>query len=152
LLYLFDNADAEAVVFHAGFADRLEEIRARLPLVKLWVAVDEPAHAAPDWAESYEQIVAKLPAQRPVIAPWGRSNDDLLILYPGAPTALPRGVLGRQEAQIGVTGFGGNVVLGVPPLEPPEASAARIAQYPRRIGLSACPLMHGTGLFSTLMT
>src|SRR5262249_31025533 len=33
-----------------------------------------------------------------------------------------------------------------------EDSAARIAQYPRRIGLSACPLMHGTGLFSTLMT
>ena len=152
LLYLFDNADAEVVIFHSGFANRLEEIRARLPLVKLWIAVEEPGHPIPDWAENYAPIVANTPKQRPVIAPWGRSNDDLLILYTGGTTGMPKGVMWRQEDQIGVTGFGGNAVLGVPPLERPEDAAPRIAQYPRRIGLSACPLMHGTGLFSTLMT
>ncbi|MFX8680889.1 AMP-binding protein, partial [Acinetobacter baumannii] len=34
LYYLFDNADAEAIVFHAGFAAMLEPIRARLTKVK----------------------------------------------------------------------------------------------------------------------
>jgi len=152
LLYLFENADAEAVIFHAGFAGRLEEIRARLPLVKVWIAVAEAGHAAPDWAESFETIAANAPSERPVKAPWGRSNDDLLILYTGGTTGLPKGVMWRQEDQIGVTGFGGSPILGVAPLERPEQAAARIGQFPRRIGLSACPLMHGTGLFSTLMT
>ena len=32
LTYLFDNADAEAVVFHAGFTDVVERIRTRLGL------------------------------------------------------------------------------------------------------------------------
>src|SRR5436309_2306224 len=35
LTYLFDNADAEAVVFHAGFAGMIEQIKPRLPKVKL---------------------------------------------------------------------------------------------------------------------
>jgi fatty-acyl-CoA synthase len=152
LLYLFDNADAEAVIFHAGFADRVDEIRARLPQVKCWIAVEEPGFGVPAWAESYAGIAANMPTQRPTLAPWGRSNDDLLILYTGGTTGLPKGVMWRQEDQIGVTGFGGSPLLGVPPLARPEEAAERIAQFPRRIGLVACPLMHGTGLFSALMT
>ena len=35
LVYLLDNADAEAVVFHASYAMRIWEIRSRLPRVKL---------------------------------------------------------------------------------------------------------------------
>ena len=50
LFYLFDNADAQAVVFHAEFTDVLEKIRGRLPGVKAWVAVAEPGYAAPAWA------------------------------------------------------------------------------------------------------
>ena len=34
LFYLFDNADAQAVVFHSGFTEVLERIRGRLPGVK----------------------------------------------------------------------------------------------------------------------
>lgn len=151
LSYLFENADAEAVVFHAGFAERIDEIRARLPLVKCWIAVEEPGFGAPAWADDYGRIVANVPTRRPTLAPWGRSNDDLLILYTGGTTGLPKGVMWRQEDQIGVTGFGGSPLLGVLPLQRPEDAAQRIDEYPRRIGLVACPLMHGTGLFNALM-
>ena len=37
IVYLFDNADAEAVVFHAGFAELLDGIRGRLPKVQALV-------------------------------------------------------------------------------------------------------------------
>ena len=47
LFYLFDNADAEAIVFHAGFAPKLDEIRARLPKVKTWIAVEDQGAPLP---------------------------------------------------------------------------------------------------------
>ena len=31
LVYLWDNADAVAVIFHGGFADRVERVRSRVP-------------------------------------------------------------------------------------------------------------------------
>ena len=37
LTYLFDNADAEAVVFHASFAATADKVRGRLPKVKAWI-------------------------------------------------------------------------------------------------------------------
>src|SRR5579864_1004166 len=79
LLYLFDNADAEVVVFHASFAETVDRIRGHLPKVKAWIALAEPGHAAPPFAQDYDSIVASRESR--VEAPWGRSNDDLLILY-----------------------------------------------------------------------
>ena len=93
LVYLFDNADAEAVIFHASFADTVDAIRPRLPRVKTWIAVAEPGHPVPAWADDYDAIVAASPAQRPVMATWGRSGDDLLLLYTGGTTGMPKGVM-----------------------------------------------------------
>ncbi|MGE0046834.1 MAG: acyl-CoA synthetase [Hyphomonadaceae bacterium] len=152
LIYLFDNADAEAVVFHASYAERVEALRPRLPKVKTWVGVAEPGFAVPDWADDYAQIVKNVPVERPVVAPWGRSSDDLLILYTGGTTGMPKGVMWRQEDQIGVTGFGGSPLLGIPALERPEDAVAQFALVPPSVGMPACPLMHGTGQFGALAT
>ena len=56
LVYLFDNADAEAVVFHARFADLLDGIRPRLGKVKRWYVVDDDTGAGPEWATPYEAV------------------------------------------------------------------------------------------------
>src|SRR6185295_10803831 len=39
LLYLLDNADAEAIIYHGGLADRVQAVRDRLPKLKLLVQV-----------------------------------------------------------------------------------------------------------------
>ena len=52
IVYLFDNADAEAVVFHASFTELLEGIRDRLPKVRRWYVVADEAGAGPDWADA----------------------------------------------------------------------------------------------------
>jgi acyl-CoA synthetase (AMP-forming)/AMP-acid ligase II len=152
LTYLFDNADAEAVVFHAGFADTLEPLRAKLPTVKRWIAVAEPGHPAPAWADDYETVVAAPPAQRPFRAPWGRSPDNLVLLYTGGTTGMPKGVMWRQDDLFNVIGAGGHALMGLPPLEHPQDVSGRIGSYPPPMTLVCCPLMHGTGQFSAFIT
>jgi acyl-CoA synthetase (AMP-forming)/AMP-acid ligase II len=157
LIYLFDNADAEAVVFHASFAETVDAIRGKLPRVRAWIAVAEPGHTVPSFAEDYEAIVAA--SEGRVIAPWGRSNDDLLILYTGGTTGMPKGVMWRLEDLFFVLGGGGNFFLGTPPCTRPEEAAERVlaaiasgdpAQQPQ-IGIAAAPLMHGTSQFTALI-
>jgi acyl-CoA synthetase (AMP-forming)/AMP-acid ligase II len=150
LFYLFDNADAEAIVFHASFAPQVESIRSRLSKVKLWLAVGD---GAPSWAERYDQRVSDRPSARGVQAPWGRSGDDLLLLYTGGTTGAPKGVMWRQEDLIGAGNFGANALLNVPAMTSPEEAGRRALALERPISMVPCPLMHGTGLlgaFSSL--
>ena len=151
IVYLFSNADAEAVVFHAAFAELLDVARHELPSVRRWYCVDDGTAPVPDWAVSYAAVVAN-PVAGPVRGPWGRSGDDLLLLYTGGTTGMPKGVMWRQDDLFNVLGSGGNTVLGVPPAESLDELAARLR--PDAAGfvlLSACPLMHGTGQFSSLI-
>ena len=154
LFYLFDNADAQAVVFHAGFSETLEAIRGRLGQVKTWIAVAEPGHPVPAWADDYDAVVASVPAQRPVKAPWGRSPDDLLLLYTGGTTGMPKGVMWRQDDIFNVVGAGGHPVRMIPPIESVGGAASRLANsgHYQPVTLVACPQMHGTGQFSSIIS
>jgi fatty-acyl-CoA synthase len=153
LTYLFDNADAEVVVFHAGFAGTLDAIRDRLPSVKLWIAVAEPGYPVPDWAADYGAIVARPAPVRPYRSPWGRSGDDLMLLYTGGTTGMPKGVMWRQHDLFNVIGAGGHAIMGIAPLTSIEEAGARMTpQAPRPLSLVCCPLMHGTGQFSAYIT
>jgi fatty-acyl-CoA synthase len=153
LFYLFDNADAQAIVFHAGFAETLDAIRGRLGQVKRWIAIAEPGHPVPPWADDYDAIVARVPDRRPVKAPWGRSVDDLLLLYTGGTTGMPKGVMWRQDDLFNVVGAGGHAVMGIPGLESVAHAAERLTApgHFRPTSLVACPQMHGTGQFSSLI-
>ena len=53
-MYLWDNADVVAVVFHGTFAERIEELRPRLPRIRTWLWVDDGSGPCPDWATPYE--------------------------------------------------------------------------------------------------
>ena len=111
IVYLFDNADAEAVVFHACFTELVEAVKERLPKVKRWYVVSDETGSGPSWASAYENVVAS--GATPSIS-WSRSGDDLLLLYTGGTTGMPKGVMWRQDDLFNVLGGGGNAVLGVP--------------------------------------
>lgn len=155
LSYLFDNADAETVVFHASFADVVEQIRAKLPKVKLWIAVAQPAHPAPAWAEDYETLARR---SVPRVTPeWGRSGDDMLFMYTGGTTGMPKGVMWRQDDLFNVLGAGGDLLTGLPPLSGPAEAGERArqgeaGQIARAIQIAAAPLMHATSQFNALRT
>jgi fatty-acyl-CoA synthase len=150
LLYLFDNADAEAVVFHASFGPTVEQIRNRLAKVKLWIAVAEPGWATPSFARDYEMLASGGGGR--TLPPWGRSGDDLLILYTGGTTGMPKGVMWRQEDLFFVLGAGGNALLGIPPLETVEEAGERARSNEPAVAVAAAPLMHGTAQFSSIAT
>ena len=152
ILYLFDNSDAEAVVFHAVFVDLVEQVRDRLPLVKRWYMVqDESNNPLPSWAVDYESVVSKSVPEVTPIKPY--SGDDMLFLYTGGTTGMPKGVMWRQEDLLMVLGRGGNALTQVPPGDSIEELIARIKPGEKGIvTLVACPLMHGTGQFSAFIS
>jgi 3-oxocholest-4-en-26-oate---CoA ligase len=153
--YLFDNADVEAVVFHSSFAPLLDGIRASLPGVRVWFIVDDgdgdgAGSDRPVWATPYEQVVST--GARPDLT-WSRSPDDLLLLYTGGTTGMPKGVMWRQDDLFNVVGAGGSPVTGVPPATSVDEIVARLPADPSGgvVMVVACPLMHGTGQFSALI-
>ncbi|MCU0260553.1 MAG: acyl-CoA synthetase [Ilumatobacteraceae bacterium] len=147
--YLFDNADVEAVVFHAGFAPLLDAIRTELPRVRAWFVVDDGS-PRPDWATPYETTVVSGAHPAPA---WGRSGDDLLLLYTGGTTGMPKGVMWRQDDLFNVVGAGGSPITGVPPATSVDEIVERLPADPAAsvVMVVACPLMHGTGQFSSLI-
>ncbi len=151
IAYLFDNADAEAVVFHAAFGALLDGVRDRLPRVRRWYVVADETGPGPDWAMPYERVVSS--GAQVVETTWGRSGDDLLLLYTGGTTGMPKGVMWRQDDLFNVLGSGGNPLLGTPPAESVAEVAERLdpdAPAPV-VMVVACPLMHGTGQFSAFI-
>jgi fatty-acyl-CoA synthase len=146
LLYLFDNADATAVVYEAGFAPLVAELRARLPKVREWIELSDGSQGNA-FALPYESL-ATGEGKRLAIA---RSPDDLLLLYTGGTTGMPKGVMWTQSAVFEALGGGGIPALGQPPSASVDEQRERIASGASTMRLlPACPLMHGTGLFTAL--
>ncbi len=149
--YILDDADAEAVVFHATFTPTLEEIRARLPKVKRWYVVAD-GKDTPDWAIPYDDVASR---DAPLsTTPWSRSGEDLILLYTGGTTGMPKGVMWEQNELFHVIGGGGDAIRGNGPVRNLEELRARfeaqIDDHPYTV-LPACPLMHGTGQFSAFI-
>jgi fatty-acyl-CoA synthase len=134
LLYLFRDAAARAVIYHARFAPVLARIRDRLPEIRLWLQVgDDSGEPLLPGALDYEAALAAAEAA----APRGLSPDDLYVLYTGGTTGMPKGVLWRQEDIF---------LAALAPRSVPariDALVERARARPGPRALPAPPFMHG---------
>jgi fatty-acyl-CoA synthase len=148
LVYLWDNADAVAVVFHGAFTDTIERILDRVPRVKTWLWVDDGSGPCPAWATPYEDAAASHPGK--VEAPWGRDGDHLYMLYTGGTTGMPKGVMWRQDDNIrNIIALGTNPRYAEDPVD--YDVTRELVQGPGIVSVPACPLMHGTGCMTQLI-
>jgi fatty-acyl-CoA synthase len=149
LVYLWDNADAAAVMFHGTFVPTVDRVRDRLSAVKLWLWADDGTHDCPGWAVDLD-AAAEAPTAGPVTGPWGRSGSDLWFLYTGGTTGMPKGVMWEQDTLVRLVsqtypvGLDDDAGDGTEALAPYRDHVAALAATPSVV-LPAAPLMHGTG-------
>ncbi|MCH2173967.1 acyl-CoA synthetase [Myxococcota bacterium] len=150
LLYLFGNARARAVIYHAEFAPRIAAVREDLPDLEVLLQVaDDSGNELLPGAIDYEQALSSSSAEPPDVKP---SPDDLYILYTGGTTGMPKGVLWRSD-DIFVAAMGGTKIDGTH-----WQGLDEIAETARNgDGLKSLvgpPLMHGAAQWSghTFMT
>jgi fatty-acyl-CoA synthase len=149
LVYLLDNSEATAVVYESDFADRVAKVRDRLPRVREWIELEgeEDAHGN-EFAIRWGEIVGSGTDERLDVR---REPGDLLFMYTGGTTGMPKGVMWEHAALYNSLGGGGNAVIGEKASDTVEEHCARLAQEARAQRLlPACPLMHGTGLFTAI--
>lgn len=146
LIYLWDNADVEAVVFHGTFTDTIASIRAEVPRVRVWIHIPDDSGPCPPWAIPYSDMTDE--TAHPPIDSLAR-GDHLILLYTGGTTGMPKGVMWRQSDLIGALDSSNRRRLG-PPGDTDSILERMATPGPR--GCPAAPLMHGTGLFNALST
>ena len=152
LAYLFDNCDAEALIFHASLGERVIRVAQRLPRIKVLVQVDDVGGAeVPPGVLDYEQIATTYePAPR--IA---RSPDDIVMWYSGGTTGLPKGVvipIGRsvefstsRDGRLRTLGLYGSDPESIPD-DLVEGARQLWREGGRPVAIPAAPLMHSTAM------
>lgn len=148
LFHLLADAQARAIIYHGSFAPRLARVLPRLPRLGVLLQVDDGSgEPLLPGARDYEDALAR---SSPAPSPLQPSADDLYLLYTGGTTALPKGVLWRQE-DIFFAALGGKV----PGLDP-VTTVAELVDRARHGGdllrlLPAPPFMHNAAHWSAFI-
>jgi 3-oxocholest-4-en-26-oate---CoA ligase len=149
LVYLLDNSDAEALIFHGSLSRHVAKVAGRAPKLKLLIQVDDGAPLI-EGAVEYEALLAATDPMERI----ERSGDDYYFLYTGGTTGMPKGVMWRNEDLVGVLGSAIYPLFGEAMPERSEDAgpiAKRVVESGRvTVHLPASPLMHGTGAFTSL--
>jgi fatty-acyl-CoA synthase len=142
VFYIFDDSDAQTVVFGAELRRHIEAIRPRLTKVRTFVEVG----AGGDFAEPFEALCAAGDGSPLAIE---RSPQDMLFLYTGGTTGMPKGVMWTHNDIRQLT-LAGARALGPVPETLDELIAHTRAVGPAAASVIGPPLMHGTGLFTAM--
>ena len=146
VFYIFDNSDAQTVVYGAEFRDVIAEIRGRLDKVQTFIEVTDGEPAT--FAERFEDLVQEGDGSPLKLK---RSPQDEFFIYTGGTTGMPKGVIWTHD-DLRETHLTSLRRLGPVP-ETLEGMVESIkAVGPGARLMPACPLMHGTGMLMAMAT
>lgn len=151
LHYIFDNSDAKFVFYSEEFAERIAAIKDRCDKTSHFIEVNEKSQKVKpknSFAENYESLVAQGDASKLDIQ---RAPSDMVFIYTGGTTGMPKGVMWEQHNMW--KGLGGGKNHPCTKGKEVENLDELIACVKGKKGPSqmpACPLMHGTGFFSAM--
>ncbi|HEY3723222.1 MAG TPA: acyl-CoA synthetase [Acidimicrobiia bacterium] len=131
LEYLVGNADLVALLHQAEFADRVEQVRHALPMLRHTLVMDAPEYEAALGAASPERDFE------------ARSGDDRYILYTGGTTGMPKGVVWRHEDVFYALGGGIDPQTRLRVEQPTDIADRAAASDFQVTFFPIAPLMHG---------
>jgi 3-oxocholest-4-en-26-oate---CoA ligase len=148
LVYLLDNAGADAIMYHARFAPTLAGALEKVPGQLRLIHVDDESGNDPlPGAIRYEELLASVSDEPLDVAP---SPDDLYVLYTGGTTGMPKAVLWRQH-DIYMNAMGGRI-FGTGEM---VTSLQEIVERSRPEGpgsMTVAPLMHGAAQWAAFIS
>jgi 3-oxocholest-4-en-26-oate---CoA ligase len=147
LVYLINNANADAIVYHARFASTLAEALAKVRRQVRLIHVDDGSGNEPlPGAVRYEELLASVSNEPLDVVP---SPDDLYMLYTGGTTGMPKAVLWRQH-DIYMNAMGGRTYGTGEPVTGLDEIVER--SKPDGPGsMTAAPLMHGAAQWAAFI-
>ncbi len=148
--YIYDNAQLKALVYSAELEDVIKDSLSAAPDIKAIARIRDDAKAAPGIAGAvdYEDALATAQGSLDDIV---LSDDDQILLYTGGTTGMPKGVIWPHKALF-YAGFGGGGNFHPEgPIKSPAELAARVTEGFYMKLLPTAPLMHGAGLWATLI-
>ncbi len=145
--YIYDNAKLKGLVYCAPLEDCVVEAIDVVLDLKVLLRIGEGASAIAR-ATPYEAAVA---AGSGFLDDIERGDDDLVILYTGGTTGMPKGVMWPHKSFFYAALGGGSSLNPAGPIKTPEELADRInTTHPLRV-LPCGPLIHGNGMWATMI-
>lgn len=147
LRYLFNNSHAAVIVHGQEFSPIMQEVRGDIPTLKLSVAVPDDSQTDFRAAGSipYEDLIVGDGA----VPDYARDADkDIMLLYTGGTTGMPKGVMWPSNSFFfGCLGGGGYYHPdGI--IKQPEEIASRALAAPQIRLYALAPLMHAAALWA----
>ncbi len=83
---VLDAFDCECLIFHSNYAPMVEQMRAHLPKIRLWICIDQST----SYARSLDEWLADVSDAPLEVQP---INEMIMLIGTGGTTGLPKGVM-----------------------------------------------------------
>lgn len=145
ILYLLNDAEAEALVFHTSLSHIVAEVLPLAATLKIAISVDDGGKPPENTVAMETVIASHVPSERIV-----RDPEDPTMTYTGGTTGMPKGVLAPMRPHLEQVLQTTPALMGRPPLRK-AADLVEFAVSLRKdrltfIGLPLSPMVHGAAL------